>query len=189
MIYCHILHDCNILHDFALESHAIDCLQSIDFEAHTVSALIHFCTYFLSVLASSMDSASHIGLNLTPPLFCKDILEGTYSLTYHSIHALFLSTEIWHPWHPHFLASCSVTRPDAQNGAAWGAKGIKEFVNMKHTFIILQLENFPFTKQQSWPRPASTTLQNCFKFDKPNIVYLYVWVRADCQGRQSHEGV
>lgn len=65
----------------------------------------------------------------------------------------------------------------------------KELVNMKHTFIILQLKNFPFTEEQSWPRPASTTPQNCFKFDKSKIVYLYVWVRADCQDRQSHEPV
>lgn len=65
----------------------------------------------------------------------------------------------------------------------------KELVNMKHTFIILQLKNFPFSEEQSWPRTASTTPQNCFKFDKSKIAYLYVWVRADCQDRQSHEPV
>lgn len=90
---------------------------------------------------------------------------------------------------PISFSTCSVIRPDAQNGAAWGAKGIKELVNMKHTFIILQLKNFPFSEEQSWPRTASTTPQNCFKFDKSKIAYLYVWVRADCQDRQSHEPV
>lgn len=47
---------------------------------------------------------------------------------------------------------------------------LKELVNKKHTFTVLQLENFPFIEQQNWPRAP----KNCFRFKKPKIKYMNV---------------